>query len=292
MKRQKEIILNTAKRAPAAQGVLIALAALWLSAGAAALAQSGTATGQSGAGQSGSGQTTSGQSAKPASSSDNPFPGDAPQAPAPQPSTAGQPASGQQTDGSKAGATPKKTSENPFPGEDTDAPIIPTEQGTAARPDAGSGANSGTPGRRDPDGDPVRSPDRPGQSSDAGTDDGFSSSLSGVNAAPAPDTAQAPPPVPVEDVHEDVNVGQFYLDRKNWRAAQARFAAAFTADKENQDAVWGLAEAERHLGMLKEADQHYKLFLTYDPTGPHGKAARKAMEEVEAELNLAGHAQK
>lgn len=140
----------------------------------------------------------------------------------------------------------------------------------------------------------MRSPDGQGHyagtGGDTGADDGFSSSLSGVNAAPAADAdaAKAPIPVHVENVQEDVSVGQFYLDRKNWRAAQARFAAAFGADKENPDAVWGLAEAERHLGLLKEADTHYKLFLTYDPTGPHGKEARKALDQVESELNLPG----
>jgi tetratricopeptide (TPR) repeat protein len=272
MKQRKHTLPSLAIQTLMDRGMLVVLVAMvWVSAGMTGLAQSGG---------------SSGQSSKPASSSDNPFPGDTPQAPAPQPNA------GQQTDGSKAQAAPKKSSDNPFPGEDSNAPIIPTEQGTPGRSGSGNGANSGVPGHRDPDGDPVRSPDGQGRDSDAGADDGFSSSLSGVNAAPAPDTAKAPAPVPAEDATEDVNVGQFYLDRKNWRAAQSRFAAAFAAEKENPDAVWGLAEAERHLGMLKEADEHYKLFLTYDPTGPHGKAARKAVGEVEAELNLAGRAQK
>ena len=251
----------------------------------------------------------------PPSSEDNPFPGDAPQAPAPQNPAAGQ--SGQskpdasKPDGSKPdanGAPAKKESDNPFPGEDPNAPIIPVNPGpvnpgTASPgpvsprpayhpgPASGSGSDSGEAGRRDPDGDPVRSPDLPGHhTSEPGGDDGFSSSLSGVNASAPPEggdeTADnaAANAVPRENVKEDVNVGQFYLEQKNWKAAQVRFAAAFAGDAENVDAVWGLAEAERHLRMFKEADQHYKLFLSYDPTGPHGKAARKALEEVEAAL--------
>lgn len=279
MKQRKHIGLRAAKRILADRGMLVALAVVvWLLAGAPGWAQSGGS-----GGQSTSGQGTSGQSSKPASSGDNPFPGDAPQAPAPQPGA------GPQTDGAKtqsgAQTAPKKSSDNPFPGEDSNAPIIPTEPGTPEK----AGAGNGAPAHRDPDGDPVRSPDGRGHysdsGSDAGGDDGFSSSLSGVNAVPAPDTAKTPAPVHVENVKEDVNVGQFYLQSKNWRAAQSRFAAAFAADKENPDAVWGLAESERHLGMLKEAEGHYKLFLTYDPDGPHGKAARKALAEVETGLN-------
>ena len=83
-------------------------------------------------------------------------------------------------------------------------------------------------------------------------------------------------------IKEDLDVGGFYMDKKNWKAAQGRFTAAFALDSENPDAVWGLAEAERHLQLYKEAAEHYKLFLSYDPDGPHHREARKALEEVEA----------
>jgi hypothetical protein len=36
------------------------------------------------------------------------------------------------------------------------------------------------------------------------------------------------------------------------------------------------------LQLYKEAAGHYKLFLSYDPDGPHSKAARKGLEEVES----------
>jgi tetratricopeptide (TPR) repeat protein len=81
---------------------------------------------------------------------------------------------------------------------------------------------------------------------------------------------------------EDLDVGHFYLDKKNWKAAQERFGAAFALDKEAPEAVWGLAEAERHLEMFDKAREHYELFLSYDPDGPHSRAARKALEQVES----------
>jgi tetratricopeptide (TPR) repeat protein len=83
-------------------------------------------------------------------------------------------------------------------------------------------------------------------------------------------------------IKEDLDVGGFYLDKKNWKAAQARFASAFALNGENPDSLWGLAEAERHLQLYKDAAEHYKLFLSYEPDGKRGREARKALAEVEA----------
>jgi tetratricopeptide (TPR) repeat protein len=238
---------------------------------------------------------------QPATQKDNPFPGDAPQAPAP-----GQPAAGQAGEAKpdSTGAKPKKESENPFPGEDPDAPIIlvapgpGADSGAASRPGRpDSGADSGSAARRDadPDGDPVRSPDGVGHYSD---DDGYSSSRSGVRQLPDEDLPDAKPGKSTRNrtsaqvIKEDLDVGGFYLDKKNWKAAQARFSSAFALDAENPDSVWGLAEAERHLQLYKEAGEHYKLFLSYEPDGKRGREARKALAEVDAAQPSASSAAK
>ncbi len=220
----------------------------------------------------------------PAPKDDNPFPGDAPQTPAAQPgqTTAPKPA-------------PKSTSDNPFPGEDTNVPIIPAP-GTPGSDAAGNpfgnpaGNAAAEPGRTprrdtDPDGDPVRSPDGMGNYAPA---DGFSSSRSGLNQLPAEDDSDARPGKSTKNktreqlIKEDVDVGSFYLEKKDWKGAEARFQSAFTLDAENPDVIWGMAEAERHLQQFKESAEHYKLFLTYDPDSKHGREARKALEEMEA----------
>jgi hypothetical protein len=131
----------------------------------------------------------------------------------------------------------------------------------------------------------VRSPDGDARTAN---DDGFSSSREGVRQAPVEDDADAKPGKPgksktrAQAIKEDLDVGGFYLDKKNWKAAQGRFSSAFALDAENPDTVWGLAEAERHLQLYKEAAEHYKLFLSYEPDGKRGREARKALEEVEA----------
>jgi len=51
-----------------------------------------------------------------------------------------------------------------------------------------------------------------------------------------------------ETAKEDLNVGQYYLDNKDWRAALSRFQSALVLDPDNPDIYWGLAETERHMG--------------------------------------------
>ena len=138
----------------------------------------------------------------------------------------------------------------------------------------------------------MRSPDPP----DTSTDDGFSSSRSGLPSLPPEDDSDARPGKSVKNktreqlIAEDIDVGRFYLDKKNWKGAEGRFADAVGLNGEEPEAVFGLAEAERHLQLFKEAAEHYRLFLSYDPDGPHSRAARKGLEEAESGLARAGSA--
>jgi cytochrome c-type biogenesis protein CcmH/NrfG len=50
-------------------------------------------------------------------------------------------------------------------------------------------------------------------------------------------------------------------------------------DPDNPEVYWGLAETERHLGDFAQARTHYQKLLDYDPEGPHGKEARKALAD-------------
>lgn len=212
---------------------------------------------------------------------ENPFPAEPQKAGEPKPDAAHSPQA--KPDATKAEPA-KPAGGNEFPGDGSDAPIIPLDPGPG---NAGSSAPSGSSAGKEAgrsgggEGDPVRSPDGAG-----GSDDGFSSSSSGMSSTAADDDAPTPTKstkskTRAQEIKEDVDVGGFYLEKKNWKAAQERFATAFALDAENPDVVWGLAEAERHLLLLDKAKEHYELFLSYDPGGPHSKAARKALEQVE-----------
>jgi Tfp pilus assembly protein PilF len=88
-------------------------------------------------------------------------------------------------------------------------------------------------------------------------------------------------PTHQEAASKDIDVGSYYLQTKNWRAALSRYESALVLDPENPEVYWGLAEAERHLGDFADARTHYLKLLDYDPDGPHGKEARKAMKDPE-----------
>jgi hypothetical protein len=231
-------------------------------------------------------QSTPPTSTQPATSgqSDNPFPGEQEKTPAAKTSP-GQ-SSGQAPE--QQPAKPAAGGDNPFPGEDPNVPVIPVDgvSPSGSGSDSGRSANgswtNGGKADADPDGDPVRSPDLPGAA-----DDGFSSSQAGLKPSLQENDTDAVPgrsakvKTREQVMAEDLDVGNFYLGKRNWKAAQGRFEAAFDLDKENADVVWGLAESERHLQLYAKAAEHYKLFLAYDPDGPHSKAARKALQEVE-----------
>jgi tetratricopeptide (TPR) repeat protein len=84
-----------------------------------------------------------------------------------------------------------------------------------------------------------------------------------------------------ETATEDVNVGNYYLDNKNWKGALSRFESALVLDPANPDVYWGLAESERHLGDFADARANYLKVTEYDPDSRHGKEARKALKDPE-----------
>lgn len=79
---------------------------------------------------------------------------------------------------------------------------------------------------------------------------------------------------------DDVHVGQFYLNREDYKGAYARFKEATQADPGNADAVFYLGEAARHMNHRDEAIQNYQLYLDALPNGPKAKDARKALKEM------------
>jgi tetratricopeptide (TPR) repeat protein len=144
------------------------------------------------------------------------------------------------------------------------------------------------------DRDPVRSPDDPAPSpSSSGSQGPESSSLAGTDQwQPPPDDDDSgkksgrrkttvKETTHQESASEDINVGGYYLDKKNWHAALSRFQSAMVLDPENPDVYWGLAEAERHLGDFVQARAYYRQVVDYDPDSKHGKESVKALKDPE-----------
>jgi hypothetical protein len=200
-----------------------------------------------------------------------------------------------QTNSSQPG-TATQSSSNPFPEDTSTVPVMPS-RGTPVLPEGtyrGEERGPASPGipLRGDDVDPVRSPDDPPPTA-SGTDTDSSaessSSLTGLGGLlPKPGDDEpsgkkrklsVKEPTHQEAASKDIEVGSYYLDRKNWKAALSRFESAMILDPENPEVYWGLAEAEHHLGDFAHAKEHYLKLLEYDPDGPHGKQARRELKD-------------
>jgi tetratricopeptide (TPR) repeat protein len=84
-----------------------------------------------------------------------------------------------------------------------------------------------------------------------------------------------------ETAGNDIDVGNYELERRNWKAALSRFQSAMIMDPENPGVFWGMAEAARHLGDFALARGYYQKVVDYDPDSRHGKDARKALKDPE-----------
>jgi hypothetical protein len=188
------------------------------------------------------------------------------------------------------------SSSNPFPEDTSTIPVMPTATTPipAADSDSRSYAASSAVSVAGDDADPVRSPDDPEPEVAAGAE-GDSSSSKALDKilGPAGDESadkqdrkhrhehETPQKQPTkkEAASEDITVGSYYLDKKNWKAAQSRYQSAMVLDPENPEVYWGLAESAYHLGDLATARDNYLKVADYDPDGPHGKQLKKILSD-------------
>lgn len=213
----------------------------------------------------------------------------------PQSSTAGQKPASQNTQPGQAAkpqnSAPQKAAPgngNPFPENEESVPVMPTANSPDFSADMNGEGRAAAPAV---DKDPVRSPDNEAPGADDSTQ-GFSSSQSGLGnlTAPPPDDDRgkkkkgddsALDAFPRETPKEDVSVGNYYMDIKDWHGALSRFQSALVLAPDDPDVYWGLAECERHLGQFAEARANYLKVMEYDPGSHHAKDAKKALRDPE-----------
>jgi tetratricopeptide (TPR) repeat protein len=82
---------------------------------------------------------------------------------------------------------------------------------------------------------------------------------------------------------KDVEVGDFYLKRKNYRAAEARYREALVYKSNDAMATFGLAQCLEKLGRMEEAREKYESYLKILPEGPRAEEARKALDRLNRE---------
>src|SRR5262249_44279833 len=105
-------------------------------------------------------------------------------------------------------------------------------------------------------------------------------------------------PVPVDDSNDeegfrpfdphramkDLEVGNYYLKQRNYRAALERFNDALKYKPNDADATYSLAFTQEKLDLLEQSRKNYSKYLELLPQGPKAKDSDEGLKRVEARL--------
>jgi tetratricopeptide (TPR) repeat protein len=82
---------------------------------------------------------------------------------------------------------------------------------------------------------------------------------------------------------KDVEVGDYYFKRKNYRAALDRYKEALYYKENDAVATYRLAQCQEKLGQPDEALQNYEAYLKILPHGPFAEEAQKAITRLKTD---------
>lgn len=82
---------------------------------------------------------------------------------------------------------------------------------------------------------------------------------------------------------KDVEVGDYYFKRKNYRAALDRYKEALYYKENDAVATYRLAQCQEKLGQPDEALQNYEAYLKILPHGPFAEEAEKSITRLKSE---------
>lgn len=81
---------------------------------------------------------------------------------------------------------------------------------------------------------------------------------------------------------KDVEVGDYYFKRKNYKAAEDRYREALFYKENDAEATFHLALCLQKMERPREALEQYQTYLKILPSGPHARAAHEAIGELTA----------
>lgn len=79
---------------------------------------------------------------------------------------------------------------------------------------------------------------------------------------------------------KNIEVGDYYLKRKNYQAAESRYREALLYKDNDAEATYKLAFVLDYLGTKDEALSYYESYLKILPGGPHALESRAAIERI------------
>src|SRR5208283_1374356 len=82
---------------------------------------------------------------------------------------------------------------------------------------------------------------------------------------------------------KDIEVGDFYFKRRNYRAAEDRYREALRFKENDAVATLRLAVSLEKLGILDDARLEYESYLKILPHGPEAEQAQKALDRLKAQ---------
>lgn len=91
---------------------------------------------------------------------------------------------------------------------------------------------------------------------------------------------------------KDVEVGDFYFKRKNYRAALDRYKEALYYKENDAIATFRLAQCQEKLGQPEEALGNYENYLKILPHGPFAEEAQKSITRLQAKNGDGSRAEK
>ncbi|HEX5433074.1 MAG TPA: tetratricopeptide repeat protein [Candidatus Angelobacter sp.] len=138
---------------------------------------------------------------------------------------------------------------------------------------------------------PSPSPGPPQAAQPANAEPGYSSSKDSqidFSAGPPPSHPDlAARPTVNYDPHraeKDIEVGNYYLKRKNYRAALERFQDALLYKPNDAEATYGLATTQEKMDLFSLAYNNYSKYLEILPEGPRARESDEGMKRVEDHL--------
>ncbi len=150
---------------------------------------------------------------------------------------------------------------------------------------------------------PPASKTKPPRSDESKDDTVSSSKDSKIDLSPPPGDASHPGSAAGEDVNEfhvydphkaekDVEVGDYYLKRKNYAAAISRYRSALQWKPNDAVATFRLAQALEKSGQLEDARKGYQDYLRILPHGPNAEEASKAVQRLTLQSQSRSDAEK
>ncbi|HEX7285877.1 MAG TPA: tetratricopeptide repeat protein [Candidatus Angelobacter sp.] len=84
---------------------------------------------------------------------------------------------------------------------------------------------------------------------------------------------------------KDIEVGNYYLRHKNYRAALERFRDALLYKPNDAEATFGLATTQEGMQLFAQAYKSYSKYLDILPDGPLAPQAKDAMKRIEPQID-------